>query len=75
MPITIEKIKEAQEKLIKVQEAASQVNEILVIASNGVLANDEGIETIALTEDQRTALLAEYNARKAALQTAMGDLL
>ena len=73
--ITIAQIEKAQEKLNKVQEEASNVNEILVKVQEAILVDGEGNAVIELTSGQKISLLEEYNKRKTALQNAVQDLL
>jgi len=75
MPITIDKIKEAQEKLEEVKRRAVSVGEVLFKVSKAVLVDAKEEIIVDLTADQKTALLAEYNVRKTALQTAVNELL
>ena len=73
--INISQIEKAQEKLNKVQEEASNVNEILVKVQEAILVDNKGDTVIDLTSGQKTSLLNEYNNRKTALQNAVNDLL
>ena len=73
--INISQIEKAQEKLNKVQEEASNVNEILVKVQEAILVDGEGNAVIELTSGQKISLLEEYNKRKTALQNAVQDLL
>lgn len=75
MPITLDKIEEAQNKLNKVQEAASDVNEILVKIKEAILVEENGSVIIDLTTEQKTALLEQYNIRKQTLTDTINDLL
>jgi len=69
MAITLTKIKEAQDALNKVQEAASKVNTILVKVQEDVF------EGISLTTTQKSNLLIKYKEAKDELLTAVNNLL
>lgn len=55
MPITIDQIGTAQDKLNQVQQKASELNEVLVKVRETVLKNPDGTTKIDLTSAQKTA--------------------
>jgi len=67
--LTLDKIQEAQQLLNKVQEAASEINTILVKVQENIF------EDVALDATQKTSLLAKYNTAKIKLTTAVNNLL
>ena len=69
MALTLDKIQEAQQFLNKVQEAASEINTILVKVQENIF------EDVVLDATQKTSLLAKYNTAKTKLTTAVNNLL
>jgi len=67
--LTLDKIQEAQQLLNKVQEAASEINTILVKVQENIF------EDVALDATQKTSLLVKYNTAKIKLTTAVNNLL
>ena len=67
--LTLDKTQEAQQFLNKVQEAASEINTILVKVQENIF------EDVALDATQKTSLLAKYNTAKIKLTTAVNNLL
>ena len=67
--LTLDKIQEAQQLLNKVQEAASEINTILVKVQENIF------EDVVLDATQKTSLLAKYNTAKTKLTTAVNNLL
>ena len=67
--LTLDKTQEAQQFLNKVQEAASEINTILVKIQENIF------EDVVLDATQKTSLLAKYNTAKIKLTTAVNNLL
>ena len=67
--LTLDKTQEAQQFLNKVQEAASEINTILVKVQENIF------EDVALDATQKTSLLVKYNTAKIKLTTAVNNLL
>ena len=67
--LTLDKTQEAQQFLNKVQEAASEINTILVKVQENIF------EDVVLDATQKTSLLAKYNTAKIKLTTAVNNLL
>ena len=74
MAITQAQVEEARDKLGKVQEAASRVNEILVKVNEVILGDAEGNSIVNLTTTQKDKLKAEYTKAKAALTNSVAQL-
>ena len=76
MPITLENVGEASDKIRAVQELASELQEVMVILENTpVLQDKKGNVQIDLNVAQKGQLLAEYEKRKQALLIAANKLL
>ena len=76
MPITLENVGDASDKIRAVQELSSQLQEVMRILENTpILSDKEGNVQIDLNVDQKVQLLAEYEKRKQALLTAANNLL
>lgn len=73
--MTIKQIKEAQQKLDEVQAKASDVNEILVKATEPILRDKDGKDKIKLDKKQEDSLLEEYEIRKQELINSANNLL
>ena len=76
MPITLENVGDASDKIREVQELSSQLQEVMVILENTPILSDKaGNVQIDLSIAQKGQLLAEYEKRKQALLTASNNLL
>ena len=76
MPITLQNIGDASDKIREVQELASELQGVMRILENtSILSDKKGNVQIDLNVAQKGQLLAEYEKRKQALLTAVSLLL
>ena len=74
MAITQAQFDQARDAIRDMQEALSELGEIIIIADRAILQDKEGNPKVSLTGSQKSQLLNEYNNIKTKLTTAFNDL-
>ncbi|KKN16873.1 hypothetical protein LCGC14_0971610 [marine sediment metagenome] len=74
MAITQAQFDQARDAIRDMQEALSELGEIIIIADRAVFQDKEGNAKVSLTGTQKSQLLSEYNSIKTKLVTAFKDL-
>ena len=74
MAITQAQFDQARDAIRDMQEALSELGEIIIIADRAILQDKEGNAKVSLTSTQKSQLLLEYNSIKTKLTTAFNEL-